>query len=79
MKWWTQAERFNVMQQPLEFCQYIMERYRVVATFASHMVISSTNKSSGQKDSEKKKDGQGKLGGGGKPPQKANISAITQQ
>jgi hypothetical protein len=78
-KWWTHAERSDIMQQPLEFRLYIMERYRVVATLASSMVIASTSRSSNPKDSDKKKDGQGKQGGGGKPPQKANVSAITQQ
>ncbi len=78
-RWWTHAERFDIMQQPLEFRRYIMERYRVVATLASNMVISSTTRSNAQKDSDKKKDGQGKPRGGGKPPQKANVSAVTQQ
>jgi hypothetical protein len=45
-KWWTHAERFDIMQQPLEFSCYIMERYRVVATLASNMVIASTTRSS---------------------------------
>jgi hypothetical protein len=44
-RWWTHAERFDIMQQPLEFRRYIMERYRVVATLASNMVISSTTRS----------------------------------
>ncbi len=78
-KWWTHAELFDAMQQLLEFRRYIMGRYRVVATLASHMVIASTGRSSGQKDGDKKKDGQGKQGGGGKPPQKANVNAVTQQ
>jgi hypothetical protein len=78
-RWWTHAERFDIMQQPLEFCRYIMERYRVVATLVSNMVISSTTRSSTQKDNDKKKDGLGKPGGGGKPPQKASVSAVTQQ
>jgi hypothetical protein len=77
-KWWTHAERFDVMQQPSEFRRYIMGRYRVVATLASHMVIASMNRSNVQKNGDKKKDGQGKQGGGGKPPQKANVSAVTQ-
>jgi hypothetical protein len=29
-KWWTHAERFDIMQQPLEFRRYIMDRYKVV-------------------------------------------------
>ncbi len=78
-KWWTHAERFDVIQQPLEFRRYIQGRYRVVATLASHMVIASAGRSSGHKDGEKKKDGGQKQGGGGKPPQKANVSAVTQQ
>jgi hypothetical protein len=78
-KWWTHAERFDVIQQPLEFRRYIQGRYRVVATLASHMVIASTSRSSGHKDSDKKKDGGQKQGGGGKPPQKASINAVTQQ
>ncbi len=77
-KWWTHAELFDLIQQPLEFRRYIMGRYRVVATLASHMVISTTNRSSGQKDGDKKKDA-GKQGGGGKPPQKASVNAISQQ
>jgi hypothetical protein len=77
-KWWTHAERFDVIQQPLEFRRYIQGRYRVVATLASHMVIASAGKSGENKD-DKKKDGGQKQGGGGKPPQKANISAVTQQ
>jgi hypothetical protein len=56
------------MQLPLEFRRYIMERYRVVARLASHMVIVSTSKSSNPKDNDKKKAGQGKQGVGGKPP-----------
>jgi hypothetical protein len=52
--WWTHAERFDIMQQPLEFRRYIMERYRVVATLASNMVIASTSRSSTQKDNDKK-------------------------
>jgi hypothetical protein len=77
-KWWTHAERFDVVQQPLEFRRYIQRRYRVVATLASHMVIASAGRSSGHKDNEKKKDGGQKQGGGGKPPQKAYVSAVTQ-
>ncbi len=50
-KWWTHAERFDVMQQPLEFRRYIMKRYRVVATLASHMVIASTSR---QKDADRR-------------------------
>ncbi len=77
-KRWTHAERFDVVQQPLEFRCYIQGRYRVVAMLASHMVITSAGKSCGSKD-DKKKDGGQKQGGGGKPPQKANVSAVTQQ
>ncbi len=33
-KWWTHAERFDIMQQPLEFRRYITERYKVVAMLA---------------------------------------------
>ncbi len=76
-KWWTHAERFDIMLHLLEFRRYIMERYRVVATLASNTVIALTTQSSTQKDGNKKKDGQGKAGGGGKPPQKASISAVT--
>jgi hypothetical protein len=78
-RWWTHAERSDIMQQPLKFCRYIMERYRVVATLASNMVISSTTQSYTQKDGDKKKEEQGKPGGGGKPPQQASVSAVTQQ
>jgi hypothetical protein len=79
-KWWTHAERFDIMHQPLELRRYIMDRYKVVAMLASHMVISSSGKSGGQKDGDKRsKEGQGKQGGGGKPPQKATISNITRQ
>ncbi len=53
-KWWTHAERFDVIQQPLEFRCYIQGRYRVVATLASHMVIASAGRSSGHKDEKKK-------------------------
>jgi hypothetical protein len=67
-KWWTHAERFDIMQQPLEFRHYIMGQYRVVATLASNMVIASKSRCSTQKDGDKKKDGQGKQGGGGKTP-----------
>ncbi len=40
-KWWMHAEQFDIMQQPLEFRRYIMERYRVVATLASNDVMLS--------------------------------------
>jgi hypothetical protein len=56
-RWWTHAERFDIMQQPLEFCCYIMEHYRVVATLASNMVISSTTRSNapeGQRQEERR-------------------------
>jgi hypothetical protein len=78
-RWWTHAERFNIMRQLLEFCRYIMEWYRVAATLARNMVIASMTRSCTQKDSDKKKDGQGKPGGGGKSPHKASVSAVTQQ
>ncbi len=51
----------------------------MAATLASNTVITLTTRSNTQKDGDKKKDGQGKPGGGGKPPQKASISAVTQQ
>jgi hypothetical protein len=51
------------MQQPEEFCRYIMNRYHMVATLASHMAISSTGKGCSQKDgSQKPKDRQRKQG-----------------
>jgi hypothetical protein len=48
-KWWTHTERFDIMQQPVEFRRYIMDRYHVVATLASHMVISSTARAAARK------------------------------
>jgi hypothetical protein len=38
----THAERFDLMQQPKEFRQFILIRYHVVAMLASHVAISST-------------------------------------
>jgi hypothetical protein len=55
-KWWTPTERFDIMQQPVEFHWHIMDWYHVVATLASHMVISSMGKGGGHKP----RDRQGK-------------------
>ncbi len=41
-RWWTHAERFNPMQQPEEFRQFILTQYHAVAMLASHVAISST-------------------------------------
>jgi hypothetical protein len=57
-KWWTNAERFNIMDQPMEFHWYIKNRYYVVA-----IAISSMGKGGSQKDdAQKPKEGQGRQG-----------------
>jgi hypothetical protein len=43
-KWWTHAERFDIMVQPEEFRWYISYQYYVVAMLASHVAISSRRK-----------------------------------
>jgi hypothetical protein len=72
--WWTHAEWFDIMQQPEEFCRYIMNRYHMVATLARHMAISSTGKGCGQKMAVRSPGQTEKAESGGKPPQKASVN-----
>jgi hypothetical protein len=59
-KWWTHAERFDIMDQPDEFCWYIRNWYYVVVMLASHVATSSAGKGGRQKeDGQMSKDGQG--------------------
>jgi hypothetical protein len=66
VRWWTHAERFNVLDQPEEFRQYY-----VIDMLASEVVINSTSKGSGQIMARSPKMDKANRGVGTSPPRRS--------
>jgi hypothetical protein len=60
-RWWTHAEKADILDQSEEFCRYIRGRYYLINMLASQVAISSNNTKKGNScqpdDGQKPKDG----------------------
>jgi hypothetical protein len=66
IRWWTHAERFDILDQPDEF-----RWYYVIDMLASQVVISSTSKRSGQIMARSPKTDMANRGVGTSPPRRS--------
>ncbi len=80
-RWWTHAQKHDILDQPVAFRGYIRMRYQVVATLASQAAISAASRRCGRRDnSQKSKEGQIKPPADlSRPPQKVSVNVVTQQ
>jgi hypothetical protein len=77
-RWWTHAERYSILEQPVEFMQYIRARYQVVVPLACQAAISTASRSgSCRDDGQKTKEAHGKPPASqARPSQKASVGLL---